>query len=100
MNNPASIAMAGRLEFVDFILLPPTVKTARLSAYLDAARLQLPATVTLYLLLLAWQDFSASSSAAFCDGAFSFTPQTKYSLAGTIGVAAKAEWPEAAIYAA
>ncbi|WP_206533255.1 hypothetical protein, partial [Mesorhizobium sp. M7A.F.Ca.CA.004.02.1.1] len=53
VSNPANIAMAVRLEFVDFILSYPTRKTGRFPAYLDAAMLQAPATVTLYLLLLA-----------------------------------------------
>jgi hypothetical protein len=73
-----------------FILLPPG-KNCWLASYLDAAMLQAPPSGILYLLVVAWHDLKAKSSAAFWDGAFSFTPQMKYSTARAIGVAAKAE---------
>jgi hypothetical protein len=76
MNNPASIAMTVRLEFVDFILLPPLGKKSRLVAYFEAEIAQPPlAVLSLHFVKPAWQLRSANSSAAFCDDALSFVPQ-------------------------
>ena len=50
--------------------------------------LQAPAIWTLYLLTDFWQDFSASASALFCDGAFSQAPQMKYSTVRSMTVVA------------
>ncbi|WP_155256495.1 hypothetical protein [Mesorhizobium loti] len=87
MNNPHSIAMAGRLEFVVFILFPPG-RCLLSEPYFEAATLHAPAVETFHFFRPDLHNSNALASAACCDGAFRETPHIVYSADQLKGVIA------------